>query len=120
MLMAFMALVVFGPTVPRLVVFVVALAYVGVSLTALRSKVWALLVSIGVAAMLLARWLPMVIINFRMYLDDHPLYVDSPATILIVGINALLFVVPATLLLLFYLIQWRKVVSFVRQPSPGA
>lgn len=120
MLLAFTGLVAFGPSFPRFVVFVVALTYVGVSFVALRGRVWALLTSIGVAAVLLVRWLPMVVTNFRMYLEDHPLYLDSPGTILIVAINAVLFVIPALLLLLLYLFQWRKVVSLIRYSASGA
>ena len=120
MLAAFMVLAVFGPSTPRFVAVLVTLAYLGVAFAALRRTVWALLISIGAAAILLVRWLPMVVTNFYMYLDDHPLYVDSPGTIFIVAINALLFALPAALLLILYLVQWRKVVSLIRWASPGA
>ena len=120
MLLAFLVLVVLGPSIPRLIVFVAALGYVGVSLAALHRSGWALLASVGVAAVLLARELPMVFVNFRMYIDDHSLYLDSPGTILIVAINALLFVIPALMLLILYVVQWRKVVALVTRTQAGA
>jgi hypothetical protein len=114
MALASLALIVPGASVSQWLAFVLLLVYVGVSFAALRRRSWALLISIGVAVVLLIRWLPMVLINFGMYFQDDRLYVDSPATIFIVAIYALLFALPALILCVLYAVQWRKVTSLVR------
>lgn len=44
----------------------------------------------------------MVVINFWMFFTGHELYQDSPATIFIVALNAIMFVLPG--LLIYFLI----------------
>jgi hypothetical protein len=120
MLAAFSLLAVLGPSWARAIVFAITLAYVGISVAALRRKAWAVFIAIGVAAILLARWLPMVVVNLRMYFEDHPVYIDSPGTILVVAIYSLLFALPALILLLLYLVQWRQVVALLHLTRSGA
>jgi hypothetical protein len=117
LLAAFLTLAVLGPTIPRVVLLIAPLAFGGITWLALRGRVWALLLVIGAAVIVLARWLPMVIVNVDMFLRDDPLYLDSPATILIVAIYAVLLVGPALILVMLYLVQWRKVLAAIRREA---
>jgi hypothetical protein len=49
---------------------------------------------------------PNVIYNFVLYFRDDPLYLDSPGTILVVGVKAILFVIPA--LCILALLPWAR------------
>lgn len=108
MAMAFALLFIGAASLPRFAVIVLAVLYVCVSIAAIRLMRWCLLTVILVAVLLTIRWLPMVLMNFWMFFTDHPLYIDSPATILIVGMNALLFAFPGLLLFSLYVVQWRS------------
>jgi len=52
-----------------------------------------------------ARWLPMVLVNVVAFVRDDPLYLDSPATIFIVAIDALILLVPSLVLIALF---WRE------------
>ena len=120
MAMAFAALFIGSASSPRFVVLTLTIAYVGISTAAFRLKRWSLTAVILVAVLLTIRWLPMVIINFWMFFTRHPLYTDSPATIIIVAINALLFALPGLLLVSLYSLQWRSVRLALQRPRAGA
>jgi len=109
MWLAFFILFVSAPSVPRAAILVALSAFIAVAFLAVRGSRWALVLSICVAVLLLVRWLPMVVVNFWMFFTNHPLYLDSPATIFIVGINAMLFAIPAAILLTLASLQWRQV-----------
>lgn len=56
-----------------------------------------------VPVFLVALWsLPMVIYNVYAFISEHPLYLDSPATIFVVGIYALFFTLPSLVTLYGY------------------
>jgi hypothetical protein len=42
---------------------------------------------------------PNVVYNFILYFRDDPMYLDSPGTILVAALNAILFVIPALCIL---------------------
>ena len=109
MWLAFLILFVGSPNVLRASLLVALSAFIAVAFLAVRGNRWALALSICVAVLLLVRWLPMVVVNFWMFFTNHPLYLDSPATIFIVGINAILFAIPATILVALLSFQWRQV-----------
>jgi hypothetical protein len=123
MLLAFIALVIGGSNLPRVVLLVLATAYVWLALQARLRKPWAVGVSICIAVALMFRWLPMVVVNFLMFYAEDPLYLDSPATILVVITYAVLFALPATVLVLAYGLQWRslaRIFQLPRRASDGA
>ena len=109
LLLAFASLFVLGPTVPRALAVVAAVAYLAASRSALRGNRLAVAVTIVASVWFAVRWAPMVGLNAWMFATDHPLYLDSPGTILIVAIHAVLFALPGASLVLLYLFQWRNV-----------
>lgn len=93
----------------RAAIVFLCIGYVIIAFQAFFKKRWALLISLLVVVLVLLRWLPMVILNFWMFYSEDALYVDSPATIFIVLIYTVLWVLPATILCLLYLYNWRTV-----------
>jgi len=97
------------PSGPRAVYLVSLSAFVVTAIYALLGKPWALLTSMGAAFFLLMYWLPTTLVNFWFFLVGDPLYLDSPGTMLVVAVNAILFVIPATTLLVLFALQRRQV-----------
>ena len=97
----------------RGVMVALSVAYAIIAILALRLQRWAVAVSVGVAILLMIRWLPMVVVNFWMFAAGHKLYQDSPATIFIVVVYAVVFAAPATLLSTLYVFKrkelWRLI-----------
>lgn len=77
-----------------------------------RRSAW--LVAIILPALVLARWLPMVVGNVYMYWSGHELYRDSPATILVVGVYAIVFVLPPFAIYASLLLDRSRFVSALR------
>jgi hypothetical protein len=107
MALAFTCLTAFAPSIVRAAFTLASFAFVGISVLAMRHSRWAVVLVLLVAALLLIRHLPPVILNGWMYFTDHPLYLDSPATILIVAIHAVIFALPALGLVALYAYRWR-------------
>jgi len=97
----------------RAILVVLCICYIITAFNALFKKRWAVIISVLVAGLLMFRWLPMVVINIWMFSTGHPLYADSPGTILIVLINAILFAIPSTLLCVFYFVNRKKFGSWL-------
>jgi hypothetical protein len=83
-----------GGTTPGLVLFGLIALYVLVIISLQKRRPWAWwlcwippIVSLALAA-------PNVIYNVVLFVKRDPLYLDSPGTILIVAVNAILFVIP--------------------------
>ena len=81
-------------------------AYVYVIVSLYRGKRWGWwlcwvppLISLVLAA-------PNVVYNFVLFFSHDPLYLDSPGTILVVAVNAILFVVPP--LVIAILLFWSR------------
>ena len=55
-------------------------------------------VAIALPILPLMRWLPMICLNLFMFLTGHEPYQDSPGTIVVVAIYAVVFVAPAVLI----------------------
>jgi hypothetical protein len=98
-------------------VLLAAVCYVVISVLALRLRRWAVAVCLLVAGAVAIYWLPTVVLNFFYFLTRHELYQDSPATILAVGINSVVFLIPALILCLAYGVRVRQLVSMFRAPS---
>lgn len=79
----------------------------------------ALLLVLVFTLLFLLRWLPMVAVNVWMFSTDHPLYLDSPGTIMIVAVYAVLFAIPALIFSIAYLLQWRSLLAALRKPTRG-
>ena len=105
----FALLFVRNPSFLHAIVLGLGALFVLVALLAVRGRPWAVVISMLVAVALLVGWLPMVVLNFWMFLTNHPLYLDSPGTILIVAVYAALFVLPSLILVALYAVQWRSV-----------
>ena len=79
---------------------------------------WAWAVSMGFLAVYWVHrgWIGLAnfVVNIHMFLTGHELYYDSPATILIVGINALFGIVPATTLLVLAFISRRHILGVLK------
>lgn len=114
MWLAFCILFVGAPSVPRAVIVLVLSIFIAVAFFAVYGNRWALILSIGVAVTLFILWSPIIIVNFWMFFTNHPLYLDSPLTIVIAGIYAILFAIPSTLLVMLFSLQWRQVKNALR------
>jgi hypothetical protein len=97
-----------------LVLFLAALAYAAVAFAAVEDHRWALAVSFLAAIGLLVFWLPWVVLNFNAFLKEDPLYQNSPGTILVVAVNALIFCLPALLVVLAYTLRFRVLLQHIR------
>jgi hypothetical protein len=86
-----------------------------VAFAAVEDRRWALAVSFLVATGLLAFWLPWVVLNLHAFITDDPLYLNSPGTILVVAVNALIFCVPALLVVLAYTWRVRVLLQHIRE-----
>ncbi len=102
---------------------VVAMVYVGAAFLCQYNNYIAWWVALPIPALLLFMYLPPVFHNFAMFLTGHELYLDSPATVFIVLIYALVLVMPA-LLIYFGMFRERRTVAAIlfkkvaeREPS---
>jgi accessory gene regulator protein AgrB len=111
MFIAFALLEIGLHTATRLVMLSLTILYLGVAILALRGWRWALLLSVAVALLEVVWWAPALITNMWMFVTGHELYQDSPATIIVVLIEALLLVIPAAVLCIAYAVQWRQLRS---------
>lgn len=95
MLCAFTALAVGGPNAARWALLLMGVGNLAIAILALRRNRWAIAGSIMVAALVAARWTPMVLYNWWAFFTGHQLYRDSPGTIIVVAIYSVLFAAPA-------------------------
>ncbi len=95
-------------------VFGVALGFAAASFAALRHQAWALGVVIGGALAMALRWTPMVLLNAWAFAQGDPRYGDSPGTILVVVIYAVLFAIPGCLLVFGYAMHGRAILGLIR------
>ena len=107
MLAGFSYLLLGGYSHSRAGIALLSVAYFVVAMQTLRHKRWAIVISILVAFLLMIRWLPMVIINSLMFITGDELYLNSPATIFIVFIDAILFAIPSTVLSVIYAVKYK-------------
>jgi hypothetical protein len=77
---------------------VFAILYFAIAYAALNSKKWAILICIAFSSIQLIYWSPTIFINLWLFATQAPLYQESPATILIVFFEILLFFIPAAIL----------------------
>lgn len=84
--------------------FVGAALYAALSLAAFRRKRWATYLALLPPVLSLLAVGPNVVYNFYAFLTDDPLYLDSPGTIFIVGIEAIIFIIPAIIILVLSLV----------------
>lgn len=89
------------------------LIYVVVSFLSVMRFRWALAIVWIVPYILMLRFLPMVLYNLAMFVFGHPLYQDSPATILVVLVTAIVFAIPATVVSAFFVRYYKDMVSIV-------
>lgn len=94
--------------------FLAALSYAAVAYAAVEEKRWAFAICFLVAVGLLVFWLPWVVLNFHAFVTDDPLYQDSPGTILVVAINALVFCLPALMLVVAYSLRFGLLLRYIR------
>ncbi|MFZ1325997.1 MAG: hypothetical protein WAT67_08290 [Candidatus Contendobacter sp.] len=69
--------------------------YAALSLAAFRGNRWATHLSLLLPVLILLVIGPNVIYNLYAFLTDHSRYLDSPGTILVVGVEMLIFIIPA-------------------------
>ena len=94
-----------APTVKGLPFLLLAAVYLLACIRAWGSSRVAWVVALVAPVIICARWLPMVILNVVAFVRDDPLYLDSPATIFVVAIDALVLVVPSLVLIALF---WRR------------
>jgi hypothetical protein len=93
-------------------VFLVACAlYVPAIRDLRRGKPWAWWASLAMPVFIVVNTAPNIVYNFILFLRDDPLFQDSPGTIYIVGISALLFLVPAVTLFVMLLAKRRTLLT---------
>jgi hypothetical protein len=106
---AFACLFALGPSIARAALALASFAFIGVSVMAARRRRWAVCAVILVATVLLIQHLPPVVLNAWLFLTRDSLYLDSPGTILVVAVSAVIFALPALLLVVTYACRWRDV-----------
>lgn len=116
----YLLLLINAPTTYRATLLGLALCFVISSIAALQRHRWAVLLSMLFTIALAIRWLPMVVVNYWLYLTREPLYLDSPATIQLVHPKAALFAVPAVILLILYVCQWQRIGGWLKSPRTAA
>lgn len=113
---AFLLVIIFGLFALNgtlLPVFVAALVYLAVSFLAIRKNRVAVILVFIFSGLFMLRWLPMVMFNFYLSSIDDPVYLDSPATILVVFIYALLFAFPSAYIFFSNLYRYKSLCATV-------
>ncbi len=117
---AFLLVIIFGLFALNgtlLPVFVAALVYLAVSFLAIRKNRVAVILVFIFSGLFMLRWLPMVMFNFYLMGIDDPVYLDSPATGVIVIIYALLFAFPSAYIFFSGLYHFQTVCASVLRKS---
>jgi len=109
LLAAYGALAAHRPALGSVVYWVFWLAYVGLVLGAHRRNRWCMKLSVTPPLLVFLLTAPNVAYNFWAFISGHPLYQDSPGTIIIVGIMALCLTLPSALVLAAYWVNRRQV-----------
>jgi len=109
-----------GSTVKGLPFLVLAAVYLLACIRARGSSRAAWVVALVAPVVICARWLPMVLLNVVAFVRDDPLYLDSPATIFIVAIDALILVVPSLVLIALFWRQRTALQALFIARGPGA
>lgn len=97
----------------RLPLLVAAIVYLAASFLAVRQNRVAVIMVFIFSGIVMLRFLPMVLYNLAMFVFGHPLYQDSPATILVLLVIAMLFAIPATVVSAFFVRYYKDMVSIV-------
>lgn len=105
-----------APSTYRAILLGLAICFAISSIAALQRYRWAVFLVLLFTVAVVVRWSPMVVVNYWLYLMGDSVYLDSPATIQVVNRQALLFVVPAVVLLVQYVYQWRRIRSWPKAP----
>jgi hypothetical protein len=108
MFIAFTLLEIGLRTSARLLMLSLAILYLGVAILALRGWRLAFALSVAVALLETVWGLPTFVLNVAMFITGHELYRHSPATIIIVLIDGILFAIPALVLCIVYAFHWRQ------------
>ena len=116
----FVGLSVNAPVPNRLAFLAVACVYLLACIAALQSSRVAWIISLLVPIVICALWLPMVVVNLVAYAKEDSRYRDSPATILVVGVEAVVFAAPALLLVILFWRERTALTAFVVAPRTGA
>jgi hypothetical protein len=82
-----------------IVLLVGAAGYFVIACFAMAQQKWAIIVTAAATALTVVVTAPLVLLNVAMFVLEHPLYQDSPGTIIIVGIYAVVLTLPATVIL---------------------
>lgn len=130
---SFLLLIVFGvasmrgfgadgkPSYIHLFFAVVAVIYVGAAFLCQYNNRIAWWVALPIPALFLFMYLPLVVLNFTLFLSGHERYQDSPATIFIVVLYALVMVLPASFIYYGMFRERRTVAAILfRKGTEGA
>ena len=109
-----------APEPNRLAFLGVACVYLLACIAAVQSSRVAWIISILVPIVICALWLPMVVVSLIAYAKGDPRYRDSPATILVVAVEAVVFAAPALLLVILFWRQRAALTALVGAPHTGA
>lgn len=93
--------------------------YLVLATIALRKNKWAVLACALISFAVAIRWVPMVVVNLYAFGQSDPLYVDSPATIFIVYLYALVFAIPAGTITPLLAIQAKRLFQQSNVPNPN-
>jgi hypothetical protein len=77
-------------------------------------------IAVVVPAVICALWLPMVAVNLIAFVRGDPLYRDSPATILVVAAEGVMFAIPSLLLIALFWRHRGAIQDLLVAPSMGA
>ena len=103
-----------GPSVVRAALLALAVSFAGASLSALRHRRWAVAVVVIAAPAVALLWTPTVVVNFWLFAQGDTRYRDSPATILVVALYAVLFALPSCMLAVGYGLNRKRIVELFR------
>jgi len=100
--------------------FATSVIYAALSVAAFQGQRWAWWLTLVPPALVTICVGPWAIYNFYTFLTDHPLYLDSPATIFVVAINSIVLLVPAVLVLVLMVVSRKRPNNTVERDGPQA
>lgn len=109
-LLSFFVLILFGLKASAFI-FMACVLYCIVSIRAYMQERWSVAAVLFFIILCMLYWLPMVASNFYIFYSGSNVFYDSPGTILVVGIFAILFAFPSSFLFLYFICKYKNLIT---------
>jgi hypothetical protein len=98
--------------------FALSFVYSTLGIISNRKRAWIASISLLTLYWLIMGWQAIVsfFLNNYLFFTNHPLYIDSPATILVVYAGAIFGILPAGILTLLYIFNYKQIRTNWGQP----